>query len=130
MRSLGTKESEKARILSDIYGTQNNILLQNGLADSEDEDDFRVRLSSLEEIWEEIAPGFYQYFQDNHSGLFVECLVMSARKELGINGRFYTNGLELKHRLQKKKLKEEEIPHEVTSVSKALHEWSMSYYAE
>jgi len=38
---------------------------------------------------------------------------MSARKRIGIEGRFYTNGLDFKHKLQKKRLREGEIPNEV-----------------
>ena len=34
--------------------------------------------------------------------MFIECLILSARECQGISGRFTTNGLELKHRLQKK----------------------------
>jgi len=45
---------------------------------------------------------------------------MSSRRALGIEGRFYTNGLELKHKLQKKRLKEAEVPREVSSVTEEL----------
>ena len=38
----------------------------------------------------------------------------------GIGGRFTTNGLELKHRLQKKMIDEDEVPKEIVEVSKAL----------
>ena len=55
---------------------------------------------------------------------------MSARQNLGIEGRFTTNGLELKHKLQKKKLKEEDIPKEVNAVTKVLHTWVNEYYIE
>ena len=47
-----------------------------------------------------------------------ECLVMDARKSLGIEGCFYMNGLELKHKLQKKRLSEANFPKEVYAVTK------------
>ena len=55
---------------------------------------------------------------------------MSARKRLGIEGRFYTNGLELMHKLQKKRLREGEIPNEVAHVSEELQKWSEEFYIE
>jgi hypothetical protein len=56
-----------------------------------------------------------QYFKNNP--------VMSARKALGIHGRFYTNGLELEHKLQKKLLEEADIPKEVSAVTAGLQTW-------
>ena len=104
--------------------------MQNGLADA-DALDFQVKLCSLKEPWEEIAPGFYDYFVKIHSKNFLDCLVLSARKELGIEGCYYSNGLELKHRLQKKQLREAEIPKEVTRVSETLLAWANdNYYLE
>ena len=38
---------------------------------------------------------------------------MSAGKRIGIEGCFYTNGLDFKHKLQKMRLREGEIPNEV-----------------
>jgi hypothetical protein len=49
--------------------------------------------------------------------MFKDCLVLSARENLGINGRFYTNGLELKHKLQMKNMREEDVPKEVAAVT-------------
>ena len=106
-------------------------MLQSGLADADDDADFDIKLSSLEEIWEEILPGFYDRFYLHHRDLFLQCLMSSARDELGIEVRFYTNGLELKHKLQKKRLKDLDVAKEVSSVSKALLAWvNQTYYAE
>jgi hypothetical protein len=57
-------------------------------------------------------------------------LIQSAPKDLGLNGRFYTNGLELKHKLQKKRLREDEIPKEVARVSSTLEKWVSEFYIE
>jgi len=53
---------------------------------------------------------------------FKESLIMSARKRLSIEGCFYTNGLELKLKLQKKGLREGGIPNKVACVSEELQE--------
>ena len=118
------------RILADIYGTQNEILLQNGLADSLDEEDFTTKLESLKDIWEEITPGFHEWFTTNRSKAFIECLTLEARKNLNIKERYYTNGLENKHKIQKKKIFEAGIHKEVVAVSKQLNEWCDEYYRE
>ena len=87
-----------------------------------------MKLESLKYIWNEISPNFFDWFVKNHKSYFEECLVLSARKYLDIDGRYYTNGLELKHKLQKKKLREEDIPQEVVAVSEALKSWANDNY--
>ena len=116
--------------MADIYGTQDSVLIQNGLADAEDESDLDAKLESLKPEWERIVPGFHQWFQKNRFKHFKECLVLSARKDLGIDGRFHTNGLELKHKLQKKKMREEDVPKEVAAVTLQLFKWVEEFYLE
>lgn len=116
--------------MSDIYGTQDAVPLHNGLADAEDEYDFDTKLESLKPVWEEIAPGFDHWFKSNRSKLFKDCLVLSARENLGIEGRFYTNGLELKPKLQKKRMAEEDVPKEITAVTAQLFTWAEEFSLE
>ena len=40
-------DTDRKRIMADIYGTQNSLLLEHGLADAENEEDFSVKLASL-----------------------------------------------------------------------------------
>ena len=68
----------------------------------ENADDFKARLDSLQLLWDSIVPGFHHWFKQWRSEMFIECLILSARERQGISGRFTTNGLELKQRLQKK----------------------------
>ena len=89
--------------MTDIYGSQDDVLLHNGLADADDPEDFQIKLARLETVWESLVPGFHRWFTKHRSEQFKTWLVLSARQNLGITGRFYTNGLELKHRLQKKR---------------------------
>jgi hypothetical protein len=121
LKTIGCNQRTQTRVMADIYGAQGDVLLQNGLADAEDENDFDVKLASLKPVWDEIAPGFHQWFKNHRSKMFKDCLVLSARENLGINGRFYTNGLELKHKLQKKNMREEDVPKEVAAVTLQLY---------
>jgi len=130
LKSMGCNEKTQKRIMADIYGCQDQLLLENGLADADDPQDFDVKLASLKDVWERVAPGFHQWFAKHRSEQFKTCLVQSAREELGLDGRFYTNGLELKHKLQKKRLRESEVPREVAKVTATLEDWTNEFYAE
>ena len=130
LKSLGANERSRNRIMTDIYGSQDDVLLHNGLADADDPEDFQIKLARLETVWESLVPGFHRWFTKHRSEQFKTCLVLSARQNLGITGRFYTNGLELKHRLQKKRLREDEIPEEVASVTSMLEKWTTEFYLE
>ena len=61
-------------------------------------------------------PDFHHWFKHWRSEMFIECLVLSARERHGISGRFTSNGLKLKHRLQKKMIDEDEVPKEIVEV--------------
>ena len=102
LRSLGINDKDRSLIMADIYWSRNEILLQNGLADVEDADDFKARPDSLEPVWDNIVSGFHHCFKQRRSELFIAYLILSARERRGIIGRFTTNGLELKYCLQKK----------------------------
>ena len=70
---------------SDIYGTQSDILLQDGLVNLLDDQVKKIQRQ-----------------------IFLECLILSARKDLGIEEkRFYNNSLEVKHKLKKENQSEE-----------------------
>ena len=86
----------------DIYGSQNEVLLPEGLADAIDKDDLIAKLVSLKLAWEVVAPGFHCWFKNNRSETFIECLVLAPREKYSIEQRFSANAPETKHRLQKK----------------------------
>ena len=106
----------------DIYGSQTDVLIQNGLADAKDEGDFNAKLCSLTNSWERKDPGFYDWFQKNRAPKTKECL--------GIETRFYTSGLELKRKLQKKRPSEANVSKEVSVVTKERKTWSEEFYVE
>ena len=130
LRIFGANKNDISKIMSDIYSAQSDIVLQNGLADAYDAEDFKMKLLSLEDIWKEAVPKFYDWFLKNRCDLFVDCLALDARKNLGITERFSTNGLENQDKLQKRSIKEAGIHKEVVAVSKQLKEWSDDYFRE
>ena len=117
--SLGINDKDHSRIMADIYGSQNEILLQNGLADVENADDFKARLDSLQLLWDSIVPGFHHWFKQWRSEMFIKCLILKATERHGTSGRFTTDGLELKHCLKKNMIAEDEVLKEIV-VSKVL----------
>ena len=119
---MGTGQRNSNRIMVDIYVCQNDALLQIGQADAINEDDFMTKCESLGQI-QDLVPGFHRWFKRKRASLFFESAVLSARESAGVEGRFYTNGLELNHRLQKKKLVEGNMEKEVNSVNNMLQEW-------
>ena len=114
--------------MADISGTQNSLPLENGLADVENEEDVSVKLSSLQAVQDNIAPEFHHQFKKQRSDIFIDCLVLSSRECHDINKCFTTNGLALKHRLQKKVLTEDEV--QIVSVSQSLKKWIETYFKE
>ena len=59
-KSLRANERSRNRIMTDIYGSQDDVLLQNSLADADDSEDFQIKLASLETVWESLVPGFHK----------------------------------------------------------------------
>lgn len=101
--SLGVNAKDPSNIMADIYGSQNRILLQNKLAGTENANDFKIRLHSLQPAWDNIVPGVHHWVKEWRSEIFIECLILSTRESHRNSRRFTTNDLELKHRLQEKK---------------------------
>ena len=49
--------------MTDIYGSQVDSILQSGLSNAMDEEDFKVKLDSPRESWNKLVPGFHEWFQ-------------------------------------------------------------------
>ena len=108
--------------MTDIYGAQIDTLECRGLADADDED-LHVKLMSLQTVWDDIIPGFHQWFVKNRLDIFKRSLIMSSGEKLKIDGKCYSNGLELKHRLLKKKLSDISSSAAVRTASENLRKW-------
>ena len=100
LKGMGANQSSISRIMGDIYGVRSGPVEQLGMADADDPDDFDAKVSSLEHVWENIIPGFNQWFVQKRAEKFKANLVLTARKALN-SGRFYTNGLEGAHPMGK-----------------------------
>jgi len=94
------------RILRDIYGSNDGITKELGLASSLDKDDFQAKLSSLKEIWDSLTDGFHNWFSRNRASKFIECVIESARESSGIEDLFYNNAIESLHSSLKSKISE------------------------
>ena len=91
-------------ILRDIYGSNDGITKELGLASSLDKDDFEAKLSSLKEIWDSLTDGFHNWFSRNRASKFIEYVIESARESSGIEDLFYNNAIESLHCSLKSKI--------------------------
>ena len=78
--SLGVNAKDPSNIMADIYGSQNRILLQNKLAGTENANDFKTRLHSLQPAWDNIVPGVHHWVKEWRSEIFIECLILSTKE--------------------------------------------------
>lgn len=62
LKTLGCNQKTQSKILADIYGSQNEVSLQDGLTDAEDNDDYDAQLASFQPVWDNLAPGFHTWF--------------------------------------------------------------------
>ena len=130
LNKMGANKRTKDRIMTDIYGFQTGSVMSEGLADAVDEEDLMAKLETLKDVWEDLIPGFHEWFLCRRVDKFKNCLTISARESLGISGRFYSNSLELKHRLLKKKLNDLSSSRDVTSASINLTKWLQENFLE
>eukprot|EP00794_Sanderia_malayensis_P013682 gene13682-biopygen10980 len=131
LKEMSANASTTRRIMADIYGTQHGCVAEQGLADAIDPEDFDAKLESLKPIWDGLLPNFHAWFMARRAKTFKANLVLSARSQLNIKGRFYTNGLESGHRLQKKFLAEESHNESrVAEVNKLICQWVEEFYTE
>ena len=54
--------TSKDRVMTHIYGSHVDSILQSGLVDAMDEEDFQVKLNSLRELRDNLVPGFHEWF--------------------------------------------------------------------
>ena len=130
LNKLGAAHKDKQRILADIYGSKQDKMLQFGLADADNEQDFVAKFESLMDLWESLVPYFHAWFGKHRCDLFKTTIIWSAKDRIGIGDSFYNNRLEVMHKLQKKKAKEASVEKEATAIINLLKEWVNSYRTE
>lgn len=89
------------KIIADIYGTNDGVARELGLASAEDEENFKTKLESLRDNWDDLAPSFYDWFSRTRAKQFIESVIDSAREGAGIDDLFYNNAIESLHSLWK-----------------------------
>ena len=89
-------------ILGDIYGLRYGPNKELGLADAKDSNDLNERLDRVRESWENICPGFFDWFVKRRKPTFERSVIESARQNSDVQGLFYNNGVENKHFQEKK----------------------------
>ena len=67
--------------------TENGGYYEYGLADASDQNDFEVKLMSLEQRWESLCPGFYNWFVQKRKQFFIDSVIQSARE--GNNTKYF-----------------------------------------
>ncbi len=108
----------KKKMLPDIYGSE---LFQAGSVDADDQYDLEAKFASLKETWNTMLPGFHDWLKKKRINLFIEFINRSPLDRATLGNSFYNNWLEVLHKLQKKKIEEGEIEHEVCQISKPLN---------
>lgn len=91
----------KAEILKDIYGEHNGASYDFGLAEAFDNEDFKIKLSSLESKWNGLCPEFFSWFRRQREELFCSSIIQSAREGTDMVGLFYQNDVESMHYVEK-----------------------------
>ena len=100
--TVSANNKAKTEIIKDIYGERKGSVYEYGLAEAEDIADFILKLTTLEEAWESLCPGFYQWFVAKQKEKFEESVICSGRKSTSINGMFYQNDIESLHFIEKR----------------------------
>ena len=99
---LNPQKGAVKRILAYIYGCHYGTIKEYGLADSKDNEDLAVRLEPLRQSWENLCPGFHDWFSCKRKQLFESNVIKSERKQANIQGLFYNNSIESHHFREKK----------------------------
>ena len=105
--------------MTDIFGETSSELVQLGLVDAVNSDDFAKKLSGLEECWndlekcgERVLPGevitteLYNWFVCEKSDVMRNCMIQNVRVAAQLGDppeKFYTNASELMNNMLKLK---------------------------
>ena len=77
-------------------------VFEYGITEALDADDFNVKLESLKSRWDELCPGFYNWFLANRKKEFLDSVIVSTRHGTNINGLYYQKDIESLHVKEKR----------------------------
>ena len=80
LSQLHPKKEASKKILADIDGCQYGSVKELRLTDSSMMKDFNPNLDNVKEQWEQLFPGFYEWFVAKWKKLFQENVIEEARK--------------------------------------------------
>ena len=103
------KAAVQKEIIADIYGPNDGYTRKLRLASAEDEEDFKIKLFSLKDKWEELAPSFHDWFSTRRASQFIDSVIQSARDGTSIDGLFYNNAIESLHSILKGEIGDEKL---------------------
>ena len=130
LKSVGVDECSRRCILADIFGQQQGTRFEEGIVDSEDEKEFRVRLSSLQSVWVQRLGQkglkFHQWFVKHKADLMEKKMLKPVRIRAGLGQPprpYYTNRVECANSLLSSETGHKELPvNEFVASMRALTE--------
>ena len=94
MVPLGIEESERRETCADIFGAQVGSQLQERIIDADDEEEFRVRVAQLQEVWETRSGvkgrEFHLWFQRYKAHVFLRHVLKPVHKKAGFVEKHFT----------------------------------------
>ena len=106
LKSVGVNESNRRCITADIFGQQQGVRFEEGIVDSEDSEEFRFWLGSLNSVWfdrvGEKGWQFHDWFVKNKADLMETKLLKPIRIRAGLGQPpkpFYSNRVECSNSL-------------------------------
>lgn len=117
MSGLGILGRNQDEFLCDIFGKSVAATSYHGIVDSDDADEFYVKLCSLENVWNDREraitsqePSFYDWFVGNVSDTIVTSMLKPLRQKAGLGDTLYTiNDNEAENHLLKLKTEHKQV---------------------
>ena len=91
---INTGAKGQKRIIADNYGSNDGFTRELGFASYENQEGFRLRLPSLQHLWEDLAPSFHDWVQRIRGSQFIDCVIDFTRKDSGVDRLFYNNSID------------------------------------
>ena len=101
LKSVGVDENNRRCIVADIFGQQEGARFEEGIVDSEDEDEFQARLETLSNVWCERLGmkglEFHRWFLKNKADAMRKKMLAPVRQQAGLGKPpkpYYSNRVE------------------------------------
>ena len=84
-------------IICDIYGQNYGGVKELGKVDSNNINDFWIKLESLKIVWDNLCPGFHKWFSKKQASFFEQSVIESAQTGTEVQGVYCNNSIESQH---------------------------------